>query len=121
MVWDESNGDFNLDDAKWTLMVMQADYINNELIEQAKQQLIKKGKGSDALNELRLEKFNEGKAIQTMHIGPYNEVGATYDKIKAFADENKLTLSGKCHEIYLSDPRRVIPEKLKTIVRHPVA
>ena len=64
--------------------------------------------------------LKEGRSLQVMHIGPYNEVGEIYDRLIAHMRENELVITGPPHEIYLSDPRRVAPEKLKTIVRIPV-
>jgi hypothetical protein len=55
-----------------------------------------------------------------MHIGPYSEEPATLAKMDAFACENGYTLRAKHHEIYLGDPRRAAPEKLKTVLRHPI-
>jgi hypothetical protein len=55
-----------------------------------------------------------------MHVGPYDQVGATYRKLGEWAEENGLQPTNPGHEIYISDPRRTAPEKLKTIVRMPV-
>jgi len=70
--------------------------------------------------ELRFEKFAEGKAAQIMHIGPYAAEGPAIERLHKFVAEQGYRLRGKHHEIYLGDPRRAAPEKLKTIVRHPV-
>jgi hypothetical protein len=70
--------------------------------------------------ELRFEKFAEGKAAQIMHLGPYSAEGPTIERLHAFVAEQGYRLRGKHHEIYLGDPRRAAPDKLKTIVRHPV-
>ena len=56
-----------------------------------------------------------------LHIGPYDEEGETVSKMETFAQQQGLEFYGKHHEIYLSDPRRVPPEQLKTILRHPVS
>ena len=64
--------------------------------------------------------IQEGTCIQIMHIGPYSEEMATVDKMDAFAREKGYKLHGKHHEIYIGDPMRAQPEKLKTILRHPV-
>ena len=71
--------------------------------------------------EVRFEKLKEGKAAQIMHVGPYSEVGRTIGRLHAFIEESGYKLRGKHHEIYMSDLRRAAPEKLKTIIRHPVA
>lgn len=72
------------------------------------------------LPDVRLERFEEGLAVQMMHVGPYAEEPATIERLHAFAREQRLALHGRHHEIYLSDPRRTAPEKIKTILRQPV-
>jgi hypothetical protein len=72
------------------------------------------------LNKLRFETFCEGPSIQVMHIGPYSAEPATIDRMKAFMKENGYVRNGKHHEIYLGDPRRADPSKLKTILRQPI-
>jgi hypothetical protein len=69
---------------------------------------------------LRFETFHEGLCMQIMHIGPYAEEPATIERMKAFARDHGYTLRGKHHEIYLGDPRRAAPSKLKTVLRHPI-
>jgi hypothetical protein len=69
---------------------------------------------------VRLERFSEGRAAQVMHIGPYATEGPTIQRLHAFIAEQGCERAGKHHEIYLSDPRRSAPEKMKTIVRQPV-
>jgi hypothetical protein len=79
----------------------------------------KKGDQS-AFARLRLEFFHEGLSVQMMHVGPYSTEKATIQKMDRFAHENGYLMHGKHHEIYLGDPMRAQPEKLKTILRHPV-
>ena len=81
--------------------------------------LLKRGKGED-VKRVRLESLAEGRCVQMLHVGPYNKEHETIAVMKAFAEKQQLGFSGKHHEIYLSDPRRVPPERLKTILRHPV-
>ena len=69
---------------------------------------------------MRLEKINEGKCVQMLHIGPYATEEATVAQMLDFAAQRGLVIHGLHHEIYLSDPRRVPPERLRTILRHPV-
>jgi hypothetical protein len=112
--------DFNKkDNWRWTVMMMQPDHITPEMYQEALQQL-KKKKDTPAITKLRFESFQEGLSIQIMHVGPYAEEPQTIEKMKAFARENGYTLRGKHHEIYMGDPRRTKPEKLKTILRFPV-
>jgi hypothetical protein len=104
----------------WTMMMMQPDHITPRMFEQALDELKQKGKGGPALGQLRFERFHEGLSVQIMHIGPYSEERPTIEKMHAFAHENGYELRDKHHEIYLGDPRRTKPEKLKTVLRHPV-
>ncbi|MFC2136985.1 GyrI-like domain-containing protein [Bacteroidota bacterium] len=104
------------DDWRWTLMIMQADYIDNKLIEKAKEE-IKKKKAVPYLKNMRYEYGPTGKAAQFMHIGPYNDVNRSIDILVKEFEEKELEMIGKHYEIYLSDPRRVPPERLKTIIR----
>ena len=102
----------------WTSMIMQPEYVTKELFEESKVQADKKN-DLPALPLMRFEAFNEGKAAQIMHIGPFAEEGPTVEKIHNFIRENGHKLRDKHHEIYLSDFRRTAPEKLKTIIRQP--
>lgn len=74
-----------------------------------------------ALASVFFSELNEGKCLQAMHTGPYNEQGPTNELIMNFATENGLTITGVHHEIYISDPRRTKPDNLKTIIRYSVA
>ena len=81
--------------------------------------LLKRGKGED-VKRVRLETLAEGHCVQMLHVGPYEKEHETIAVMRAFAEEQQLQFSGKHHEIYLSDPRRVPPDRLKTILRQPV-
>ena len=76
-------------------------------------------KNPSALSKLRFDSYHEGQAAQIMHSGPFAEEGPTIERIHQFIAENGYELSGKHHEIYLSDFRRAAPEKLRTIIRQP--
>lgn len=106
------------EDWRWTMMIMQPEYVTPELVTEALAQ-VKKKKDPPALELLRFEAFEEGKAAQTMHIGPFSEEGPTIQKVHDFIEAEGAALSGKHHEIYLSDIRRAAPEKWKTIIRQP--
>ncbi len=69
---------------------------------------------------IRLERFAEGLAAQIMHVGPYAEEAPTVERLHAFAVEQGYELQGRHHEIYLGDPRHTAPERLRTVLRHPV-
>ena len=73
-----------------------------------------------AVAGVRLERFAEGLAAQIMHVGPYSEEAPTIERLHAFVAEQGYELRGRHHEIYLGDPRRTAPERLKTVIRHPV-
>ncbi len=102
------------------LMIVQPEWFTQDVYEQAKTALQKK-KNPPALSKVRLESFHEGAAVQIMHIGSYDTEPATIAKLHGFIKEQGYELRGRHHEIYLSDPRRSKPEKLKTILRQPVS
>jgi hypothetical protein len=110
----------NKDHWKWTVMIMQPEFITQEMVEKATEELRTKKK-LVALRFVRFEAFKEGKAAQTMHIGPFSEEGPTIEKVHLFIEEYGSQRIGKHHEIYLSDIRRAAPEKSKTIVRQPMS
>jgi len=104
----------------WTMMIMQPEWITQEMFEGAVEQ-VEKQKDLPALPKLRLETYREGLSVHIMHIGSYEEEGPTLHRMHhEFMPENGYEPAGKHHEIYLSDPRRVAPEKLKTVLRQPV-
>jgi hypothetical protein len=99
---------------------MQPDLVTPEMFAEALAQLRKKKGDQPAFDRLRLEAFEEGLCVQTMHIGPYDTEPATVARMQAFAAENGYTLCGKHHEIYMGSPLRADPAKLKTILRHAI-
>jgi len=105
---------------KWTVMIMQPEFITKEMVEQATAEVAKK-KNPASLRLVRFESFKEGKAAQTLHIGPFSEEGPTIEKVHQFIQKSGGQLAGRHHEIYLSDIRRAAPEKWKTIVRQPMS
>jgi len=105
---------------QWTLMLMQPEFITEEMVVDATQAVAKK-KNPAALPLLRFESFEEGKAAQALHIGPFSEEGPTIEKVHSFIKETGSQRIGKHHEIYLSDMRRTAPERWKTIVRQPMS
>ena len=104
---------------KWTLMILQPEIVTKKLVSEATRQVREK-KNPPALAKLRFEPFSEGKAAQTMHIGPFSEEGPTVQRVHALIEANGSRLRGKHHEIYLSDIRKAAPEKWKTIIRQPM-
>ena len=122
--WAEDMGTYSLRRDKsawdWTMMIMQPDWITQEMFEKA-QSLVEKEKDLPALAKLRLAKYREGLSVQIMHVGSYDDEGPTLSKMhKQFIPANGYQEAGKHHEVYLSDPRKVAPEKLKTVLRQPI-
>jgi hypothetical protein len=107
----------------WTAMIRQPDTVTSDLVERfADEAAIRKGLAS--ARRLRLERFVEGPAAQVLHIGPYAEEGPTIARLHEFIHEHGFTFDGhvhRHHEIYLGDPRRAAPDKLRTIIRQPYA
>jgi hypothetical protein len=110
----------NKDLWKWTVMIMQPEFITTAMVEEAKKQVQRKKK-LDSLSRVRFAAFTEGKAAQTLHIGPFSEEGPTIERVHSFIESSGSQRIGKHHEIYLSDVRRAAPEKWKTIVRQPMS
>lgn len=112
------------DNWSYTLMIMQPDIITKEIFADGMEQVRKKKGESPALSNVRLSHFEEGLCVQIMHIGPYATEPVTIEVMRAFALENgyrdRLGPNGKHHEIYLGDPRKANPAKLKTVLRHPL-
>jgi hypothetical protein len=105
---------------KWTLMILQPEFITVRMVEKAKEEVERKKKPA-SLPLVRFESFKEGKAAQMMHIGPFSQEGPAIEKVHLFIKENGRRRVGKHHEIYLSDIRRAAPERWKTIVRQPMS
>jgi hypothetical protein len=103
---------------RWSLMIMQPDFVTAELVAQARRELA--GKRGEPSVEARFEPFHEGLSVQILHVGPYASEGPTIENLHRFTETQGYRLHGRHHEIYLGDPRRSAPEKLKTLIRHPV-
>lgn len=105
------------------MAIRQPDFVTEEIFESAKAAMAKKKPGLDT-ERARLMKFTEGLCVQAMHIGPYDDEPATIAAMEGFAAENGYAVdiddTRRHHEIYLADPRKVPPEKLKTVLRHPI-
>jgi hypothetical protein len=103
------------------VMNMVPDWLTTDHVEAARRVVEGKG-GAPALEALRLEALDEGLAVQTLHIGSYDDEAPVLDAMHhTFIPERSLQMTGRHHEIYLSDPRRTAAAKLKTILRQPVA
>jgi hypothetical protein len=121
--WADDMTDYikgNKDLWKWTSMIMQPRHVTKELYEKALD-AAKKKKNLPALPKMRFEKYAEGLSAQIMHIGPYSAEGPTIEKLHNHIRGKGYELRGKHHEVYLSDPRKSAPEKMKTVIRQPIA
>jgi hypothetical protein len=118
--WHPKNEPYTglLDRWMWTLMIGQPDFVTQGDVDKAVAAYAEKHGGT--LPTVRLERFNEGPAIQILHIGPYATENQTLRKMEAWMHENGYHMAGKHHEIYLGDPRKTDPADLKTILRYPV-
>lgn len=102
----------------WTMMILQPENITAEMVAEARE-TVRKTKSPALLDEVRFESYHEGDAVQIMHIGSYDEEGPNIARLHQHIADNGWTLSRKHHEIYLSDPRKVDVQKMKTIIRQP--
>jgi hypothetical protein len=105
---------------RWKLLIRTPDFVSEKDRENAVGTLLKRGKSSE-VREVTLETLEERQCVQMLHIGPYEREQETISLMRTFAQSKGLEFKGAHHEIYLSDPRRVPPERLKTILRQPVA
>ncbi|HEC87472.1 MAG TPA: hypothetical protein ENI49_06395 [Thermoplasmatales archaeon] len=103
----------------WKLLIRQPEFITTEIVEKARQEVIKKKK-LKLVREIKFEKMKEGKCVQILHIGPYSTEPESLEKMYNLMKEKGLVYNGFHHEIYISDPRKVPEERLKTILRQPV-
>jgi len=104
---------------RWRMMIRTPDFVEPPELERAARKLVEKNKG-EAVSRVWLETIAEGRCVQVLHVGPYDREHETIEAMRAFAEERGLAFHGLHHEIYLSDPRRVEPSRLKTILRRPV-
>jgi len=105
----------------WTLMILVPDWLTSDHLDAARARVRAKG-GAPVLDEVRRERLDEGLCVQTLHVGPYDDEGPVLADLHGrFLPEQGLRPTGKHHEIYLSDPRRADPARLRTILRQPVA
>lgn len=125
-LWWCENGGFDFakrDIWCWTSMIRQPEFVTKEVFEWAVGEGKRKKPELD-MSQARFEQFTEGLCVQMMHIGPYSDEPESIEMMKKFVEESNLIdatgIERKHHEIYLSDPRKTAPEKLRTVLRHPV-
>ncbi len=119
---DGDNSNFSGTDPEqwnWKLFIRTPDFVGDEDLENAKTVLLEKGREPE-VKQVKLESLSEGLCVQALHVGPYDRECETIEKMMTFAGEQGKEFHGLHHEIYLSDPRRIPPERLKTILRIPV-
>lgn len=118
---DDMNAFVNGDRAlwKWTCLIMQPEFITKEMVAEAVEQ-VAKNKSLPALSKIRFAHYAEGQSAQVMHLGPFSEEGPTIKTLHDFIAQSGYHLCGKHHEIYLSDIRKVAPERMKTVIRQPI-
>ncbi|QNQ10827.1 GyrI-like domain-containing protein [Sphingomonas alpina] len=105
----------------WTMMILVPEFVERPLADRAIATALRK-KELRALSKVRFDTLEEGKVVQTLHLGSYDEEGPILRTMhESFLPESGLIAVGRHHEIYLSDPRKVSADKLKTILRQPVA
>ena len=121
-LWWTEGGGFDFDrkhDWSYRLMILVPDHIDAPMFRAALRQL-KEKRPNPALDRARLASFEEGLCMQIMHVGPYAEEPKTIARMREFAKEGGYSLRGRHHEIYLGDPRRSAPARLKTVLRQPI-
>lgn len=107
------------DEWRWTLMILQPDWITPEMVAAAIEKT--RAKRDDMPDSLRLDRLHEGRALTRLHVGPFaDEAPLLRELHEEVMPGRGLTFNGHHHEVYLSDPRRTAPERLRTVLRHPV-
>jgi Uncharacterized conserved protein len=105
----------------WTMMIVQPEWITDAMVEEALQRASEK-RDLPAADRLRFERYAEGLSVQILHVGSYDDEGPVLERLhREFMPANGLAFNGRHHEIYLSDPRKTEPAKLRTVLRQPVA
>ncbi|HYL10172.1 MAG TPA: GyrI-like domain-containing protein [Candidatus Acidoferrales bacterium] len=121
--WDSTNPQRSVGDPgkvwDWKLMIRTPEFVTQKEASEAIGKLRAKGKPAE-VSQVTLESLDEGRCVQVLHVGPYDQEHTTISQMRSFAEANGFSFHGIHHEIYLSDPRRVAPAKLRTILRHPV-
>ncbi len=105
---------------RWTAMIMQPPAVTPAVLEKVRSEAMRK-KPLPALAKVRLESFREGLSAQIMHVGPYSAEAPTIARLHDFIKKHGYRLTGRHHEIYLGDPRRSAPERLRTVIRQPIS
>ncbi|MCI5056888.1 MAG: GyrI-like domain-containing protein [Flavobacteriales bacterium] len=121
--WPNEKGQFDplsKNGSKWRLMIMQPHIVTEEMVNQGFKQTKAKCKLSE-IGEIRFDSFKERHCAHTIHLGPFEEAQGTLDNLNAFIEDEGFMSTGVYHEIYLSDNRKVLPEKRRTLIRQPIS
>lgn len=122
-LWWVDGGESALDvprnEWNWKLLIRMPDFVTEEMISSIQPEVARKRKNA-LIKEISFETMAEGRCVQVMHIGPYANEQETIDLLMAFIAAKGLAVNGLHHEIYLSDPRKTEPDKMKTLIRYPV-
>jgi hypothetical protein len=105
---------------QWTALIAQPDVVTDELVDKGVATAAAR-RPLPAVGRVRLERLWEGRAAQVLHLGPFSAEGPTIERLHSFIAGQGLGRRGKHHEVYLSDPSRTAPERLRTVIRQPVA
>ncbi len=117
--WMENGGLFDIEkpkDIRYRMMIRVPDFVGEDLLTKSRETLTSKGKGQGC-ERVTLRELEKTSCVQALHVGPYDQEGETLEKMIEFVKEQGLSLRPGHHEIYLSDPRRVPPERLRTLLR----
>ena len=122
MWWSEQGDPFGTSDTSawhWRAMLRVPDFVDEAFFREVLQEVMAQ-KADKAFQLAHFERIKEGPALQILHVGPYDEEKRSVDALLEYSKRESLTVDGKHHELYFSDPRRTAPDKLKTIIRYPV-
>jgi hypothetical protein len=120
--WMENMGEFTMENKyrwKWTMMIMQPEWVTTEWVEKVKTDVIRK-KRLTSLSNIKFETYDEGLSVQILYTGPYDKEASTIAEMHNFIKSNGYQKNGKHHEVYIGDVRKTPPEKLQTILRQPI-
>jgi hypothetical protein len=120
--WAEDMGSYlkaDKDQWQWTLMIMQPLFITEEMVAEGKAEVIRKKKLAE-VNQVRFEPYEAGTCVTMLHVGSYDDERPNIQWMHDYAREQGYELTGLHQEIYLSDPRKTAPEKMKTVLRQPI-
>jgi hypothetical protein len=125
--WDPSGRDLSSEDfgaapgtMAWKTLLMQPALVTQGMLDAAREEAVRKKKDVPALRLVRLETWEEGLCLQALHVGPYAGERTTFGTMHGWIQANGYQVRGRHHEIYLSDPGRTAPERLKTLLRLPI-